>query len=487
MKSQLCAFGCGILILFGCSGSDRTYERESAPAPDRLLDQGWDQATSLEWWYTSQGSRVMPYDWYSALERTDSEELVRSDANMERLRFIIWPAHPKWNPDGLPIGFVEDNDADSGRGYFGFTCASCHTGQIEYNSKKLIVSEIGESLQQTLEDKDKFARFADRVLGAGAETTQPAELKKELAQVTARTLQRIKINHPRHPSGYARLDAFGHIFNEVAVFSVGVPANATPSEAPVSYPIVWDAPRLDLLQWSGAAVNAGIGPYTRNIGQVIGVFGNVKIEEVDVAGAKKVRYKHHIDVENLKRLEEILTTLRSPKWPEEILGPIDRDKAQRGGMIFEKTCRGCHKSIDRKDPNRKITATMVPIDTVGTDPTVAVNILTRTSASGILEGQPLMPVTKYLPNLGFIDQFEPRTVTAKLVGNAAIGVLRDQVGLIELAEGLTAYGNIGNLKPAVFHLIRPLQDRIGPVLPFQPMRRLGHPHHMRRHFRIQVG
>ena len=82
---------------------------------------------------------------------------------------------------------------------------------------------------------------------------------------------------------------------------------------------------------------------------------------------------------------------------------------------------------------------MVPVDTVGTDPTAAVNILSRTSASGILEGQPLIPVTKYLPNLGLIDQFETRAATAKLVGNAAIGVLRDQVGLIELAEGLPAY------------------------------------------------
>ena len=452
MKSRWFALGCGILILFHCSGSNQSYERESSQAPDRVLDQGWDQATSWEWWYTSQGSRVMPYDWYLALERTDSEELVRSNANMERLRFITWPAHPRWNPDGLPIGFVEDKDADSGRRYFGFTCAACHTGRIEYDGKTVIVegapahsdferfvAEIGESLQQTLDDGDKFARFADRLLDGAADTSKRDELKSELAQVTALAMARVKVNHPPYPNGYARLDAFGNIFNEVAVFSISAPANAKPANAPVSYPIVWDAPRLDILQWSGAAVNAGIGPYTRNIGQVIGVFGDLKIHEVEIAGSVKLRYQHHIKVENLKRLEEILTTLWSPQWPEEILGAINREKAARGQLIFDKTCLGCHRSIDRKDPNRKITATMVPVDTVGTDPTAAVNILSRTSASGILEGQPLIPVTKYLPNLGLIDQFEPRAATAKLVGNAAIGVLRDEVGLIELAEGLPAY------------------------------------------------
>ncbi len=452
MKSRLCVFGCGIFVSFSCSGSHPGYEPETYQAPERVLDQGWDQATSLEWWYTSQGSRVMPYDWYLALERTDSEELVRSEANMERLRFISWPAHPKWNPDGLPIGFVQDKDADSGRGYFGFTCAACHTGQIEYEAGKVIVegapahsdfdrfvTEIGESLQQTLDDGDKFARFADRVLGAAAETSKRDELKSELAQVTALAMARIKVNRPPHPNGYSRLDAFGNIFNEVAVFSIGAPANAKPSNAPVSYPVVWDAPRLDILQWSGAAVNAGIGPYTRNIGQVIGVFGDLKIEEVDVVGSEKLRYKHHINVGNLERLEEILTTLWSPKWPEEILGVIDREKAERGRLIYGKTCQACHRTIDRKDPNRKITATMIPVARVGTDPTAAVNIATRTAATGILEGQPLIPVTKYLPNLGLIDQFEPRAAVAKLVGNAAIGVLRDEVGVIKLAEGLPAY------------------------------------------------
>ena len=298
MKSRWFALGCGILILFHCSGSNQSYERESSQAPDRVLDQGWDQATSWEWWYTSQGSRVMPYDWYLALERTDSEELVRSDANMEHLRFITWSAHPRWNPDGLPIGFVEDKDADSGRRYFGFTCAACHTGRIEYDGKTVIVegapahsdferfvAEIGESLQQTLDDKDKFARFADRLLAAAADTSKRDELKSELAQVTALAMARVKVNHPPHPNGYARLDAFGNIFNEVAVFSISAPANAKPANAPVSYPIVWDAPRLDILQWSGAAVNAGIGPYTRNIGQVIGVFGDLKIDEVEIAGS----------------------------------------------------------------------------------------------------------------------------------------------------------------------------------------------------------
>ena len=46
------------------------------------------------------------------------------------------------------------------------------------------------------------------------------------------------------------------------------PSNAKPANAPVSFPVVWDAPQHDILQWNGSAVNAGIGPYTRNTGEI---------------------------------------------------------------------------------------------------------------------------------------------------------------------------------------------------------------------------
>ena len=36
------------------------------------------------------------------------------------------------------------------------------------------------------------------------------------------------------------------------------------------------------------------------------------------------------------------TGLKAPKWPEEILGPIDQALAARGGELYDNLCKGCH-------------------------------------------------------------------------------------------------------------------------------------------------
>lgn len=417
------------------------------------LEQGLSHELRLEWWYTSQGARIIPYDWFLALELANSEDLISADSNLEqRLRFIGWPKHPRWNPDGLPIGFVADKDANTGKSYIGVTCAACHTGKLEFNGKAVLVeggpahgdfdrlvTEILQSLQATLNDDKKFARFSSRVLGAKANPASIGALKDEVKQVTAPLAERVKVNHPPHPNGYARLDAFGNIFNEGSVFSINEPSNAKPANAPVSIPVVWDAPQHDVLQWNGSAVNAGLGPYTRNTGEVVGVFGDLHIEKVTVAGSPKLRYEHHINIPALERLEAILTKMESPLWPENILPAIDKGKAALGKPIYEKNCVSCHQPINRADPGRHITAKMIPISEVGTDPTMATNVATSVSKTGILEGQPMLPLTKYLPSMGVIEVFGPQAPTAKVVGNGIVGVLRDELGLIELAKLLPDY------------------------------------------------
>jgi hypothetical protein len=424
-----------VVILGGCNDSEAP-EPETWEYTGGFLDQNWDRETQIEWWFTSQGSRVIPYDWYLALERPDSEELVRSTSNMERLRFIPWPPDPKWNPDGLAIGFVKDTDAESGEAHFGFTCAACHTGLVTLEGKEVLVDgapahsdfngfleEIGTSLKQTLDDSDKFTRFSDRVLGANSESASVTALKEQLRGRTALLAERLRVNRPPDPAGYARLDAFGNIFNEGSVFAINEPSNAKPANAPVSYPVLWDTPQHDVVQWNGAAVNAGTGPYNRNVGEVVGVFGDLRIEKV--AGSPTLSYQHHIDITGLERLEEILVTLWSPQWPEDSLPPIDRDQAALGKVSYDKQCRSCHADIDRADPNRKIKAIMVPIATVGTDPTMATNIITSVASTGILEGQGPQP-------------FGPREPTASVVGFGVIGVLGKERPA-KLQEGSPAY------------------------------------------------
>ncbi len=475
MNIRQWALGVLVVTLIGCSGPDapeptakkapekkytteQTAEKKPpektayAAKPPEYLDQGWDHATRMEWWYTSQGTRVMPYVWFLALEQAYSKALVRSDENLKRFRFITWPADPKWNPDGLPIGFVADKDATSGEAYFGFTCAACHTGQVEYQGKRVIVeggpalsdfdrliTELSEALKATLGDADKFSRFAERVLGEGGAASEVEALKGRLEEESAALAVRVRVNRPPHANGYGRLDAFGNIFNEVVVFAIDEPENAKPVNAPVSYPVMWDTPQHDVVQWNGAAVNAGIGPYTRNTGEVVGVFGGARVEQTEVAGSTKLRYRHHINIKALERLEAILTSLWSPVWPEEVLPAVDRDKAQQGKGHYDKLCLGCHQAIDRTDPNRKIDAKLIPVKEIGTDPTMALNVATRTSKTGIMEDEPMIPITKYLPSLGVIQQFEAEGPSAKMVGNVVLGILREELGLLDLTKGLPAY------------------------------------------------
>jgi cytochrome c5 len=417
------------------------------------LEQNWNHETRMEWWYTSQGSRLLPYDWFLALECPDSKELVSSKANLEQYRFVAWPADSKWNPDGLPIGFVADKDIASGTRHLGFTCAACHTGKVAYKGKEYVIegapahhdfdrfiADIASSMQKTTDNSDKFSRFTGRVLGANAKPGDVAVLKEQLSQESSKQGQRVKMNQHPHAYGYARLDAFGSIFNEVVVSAINQPSNAQPADAPVSYPILWDTPQHDVVQWNGAAVNAGIGPYSRNAGEVVGVFGDLRIEPAGVAGSSELIFKNHILIKNLGRLEDILTTLWSPLWPGQLLPAIDQTKAQRGKHVFDKNCAGCHLDIKRDDPTRKIKATMIPIAEIGTDPTMAKNIVERMSKTGILEGQPVIPLSKFIPDL---DKLGVQALSVQVVRYGIVGILRDGLDPVTLKEGLPAFREAG--------------------------------------------
>ena len=81
--------------------------------------------------YTTQGSDMMSYDIFMNLEQADSTELFRSNANMIKYRYLPQqPSEPGKGP-GLPVGWVKNTY--QGEDYIGFTCAACHTAQINYN------------------------------------------------------------------------------------------------------------------------------------------------------------------------------------------------------------------------------------------------------------------------------------------------------------------------------------------------------------------
>ena len=423
------------------------------------LCQNWNASDQQQFWFLDQGSQVIPYRWFLALEQAGSETLFRDDAHMDGFRYLPQQASGK-NPDGLPIGFTK-GEAEGNEVYeeisdewVGLTCAACHTGQIEFNGQKMLIDgaptmadfegfmqALVESLQATLDDGQKFDRFATGVLGS--DSAIPAAkglLREQLEEVTRIRTAWNRRNQGDHPYGFARLDAIGAIFNEVTAGALGIPANARPANAPVSYPFLWDTPQHDRVQWNGSVENSGAGALGRNVGEVLGVFGSLELNTSLLPHQKK-GHKSSVDIRHLGQLEELLWKLQSPLWPETILPAIDNAKGPltKGRQAFVEHCSGCHADIDRDDPRRRITAVLTPLSELGTDDAMAKNFATRVARTGPLEGR----LKTYLPLS--LERFGSEAKGVEILRYAVTGVifnglLRDPSGTLDAVNAGRDFG-----------------------------------------------
>jgi len=412
-------------VLSGCGGGGGSASPEpgETPAPVNVISlaQGWNDQTRQAFWFTAQGSEIVPYNYFLALEQASNTQPFASSANFTRYRYLPATAS-SLNPDGLPIGFVKHVNATSGVAWIGLTCAACHTSQINYQGTGFLIDGAGTlgdfnqwlgdlagALDATLQDSAKFARFANTILGPNHTEAQAQALRTDLLNKSLVVAERVVRNTPPSPPGFGRFDAFGNIFNEMLGNILANPANVKPPGAPVSYPFLWTTGQLDLVQWNGFGVNAGaVGPLTRNIGEVIGLFGHLQV-------TPEPGYPSTIEVSNLGQIEAWINTLLSPQWPGQQLPPIDILKAAAGQPLYNQYCAGCHTIIDRTNTNQSIAVTMVPVTQVQTDPTMAVNAATRTGLTGVLQG------VKEFFLVG--DTFGATASAGALLTNGVIGVL----------------------------------------------------------------
>lgn len=439
------------------------------------LDQGWSKSDSLWYYNTTQGSALLPYDFFVVLENASSEELFRSNQNIDAYRYL--PQKPTFfNPDGFPVGFVKETY--EGKDYVGYTCAACHTGQVNYKGQAIRIDggpamadmvgflhDLEKSMQATLDDENKKQRFVEKVVALDNDFSNEEQVITSLEEWTRVRRLYNTVNHSHIDYGYARLDAFGRIYNRVLQHMINKPQlknamqlalsptgnrilsndqidqvldgvgeniivdkqfslilerlSSTESgypglnqrdvlrvlgqvfneaDAPVSYPFLWDIAQSDYVQWNGVANNAGVGPLGRNTGEVIGVFGILDWSSHKASGfslsatitgqknlAQQIDFKSSIDLTNLRRLESHLKSLQSPVWPENILGNIDREKAQRGQVIYSQYCQSCHEVIDRDNWDRLVVAKMSDLEFIGTDTAAAMNGVAYSGKSGNLK------------------------------------------------------------------------------------------------------
>jgi hypothetical protein len=411
------------LLLAACSKDTKSYGVRDGEAP-----QGWSAKERYGWYRGTQGSRLMPLAWFQALEQPGSTAAFADPAYLTGFGYIA-PAPD--DPIRLPIGFAIDRQSDKDfkvtglrwyagqRGdsetsvepWLGLNCAACHTAEITHDGKPLridggpgmgdfqsFVEALDKALIETRNDPAKFDRFAAKVLAGKDTPANRAQLTAALDQLNDWQARTEALNATPLRYGFARVDAFGHIYNKIVLFAGAPDPIINPSDAPVSYPFLWNISKQNQVQWNGAAQNSRLnlgggrsfeyGAMGRNAGEVIGVFGEVLVTPPGGLGTTLKGFRSSVNAANLDSLEMILTRLQPPAWPA-AFPAIDTAKAAAGKALFAKSCAGCHKTPDMQKPGEP-TETMLKFSATSpanmTDIWMACNAFTYDGRSGALKG-----------------------------------------------------------------------------------------------------
>ena len=125
----------------------------------------------------------------------------------------------------------------------------------------------------------------------------------------------------------------------------------------MSYPALWDTPYFDWVLY-----NASIRqPMARNVIEDLGVGA-----PIDPRTFLSDKIVHSVLMDNIVSIHQSLTGLESPRWPEDLLGKIDLNKAAQGETIYRQTCADCHARIDRETHKPLAGAAGQPAETAWT-------------------------------------------------------------------------------------------------------------------------
>jgi hypothetical protein len=409
-RSVLRAAGTALLgILAGCAP-----HLPAATTIDNVvsLDQNWRPAEASWFHHASQGTATLPvpYDWFLALEQPQltwgDPPLLSDSGYLSRFGFLPSPKSAD-NPHGLPVGFARDPEyvdpiTKAPMVALGFTCAGCHTGQLEFRRTAMrveggpAVTDLGKfrkaialSLLYTYYVPGRFGRFENRVLGPSHPKEAEEELKYRFNRIVDTIKAAIKSSNESDNEGFARLDAINRIGN--LVFGAELDEkNSVPTTAPVNYPHLWDAPWLDWVQYNGSIHQ----PMIRNAGEALGVGAAVNLHAGPDQYASSVQVGTLFEIEQLIAGPRPFAGLRPPRWPENVFGSLDPKRVAHGADLYKQLCKGCHlPPVDSPEMapessahwtpanaagQRYIRVTMVDVDEVGTDPEQARSMKDRT-------------------------------------------------------------------------------------------------------------
>jgi hypothetical protein len=410
--------------------ADKTMEvKFDRPDPSLVADSGngLNAAQREKFYHLSQGSEIMPWFIFTAIDAADSDKPFAE--NLKRYGLLPDPGRA----DGLPVGLtVASNPFTFGMDFVGVNCAACHVGELHHGGKavridgapnmfnlQLFYSDVIDAAfaaASPISHPGKFWRALKRLgrqdyarYGIAAPFVRPATLiaaaadgVMHLDRAKAR-LELIKVidvakahrdkDHPT--SGFGRLDAFDGTRNFLLTrlrpadsggFKVDT-NNMVALNAPVKFPWLWSLkesqpgpmeayldkpetfPRVlgfkdyDWLEWTSNTNTV----MERNITETLGAGATVVLDPNSPS-----LFESSIPVRNMHALEWLAYYIDPPKWPAEIFGAVNSDLAAQGRLVFEKHCAGCHEYGDKD----RTEAGLIHLrgkspEFTGTDPTVA--------------------------------------------------------------------------------------------------------------------
>ncbi len=388
------SFILSFVLLIGYPPVQFTYG--SSPDTQASVRQGWNEDIRQSFYHAPQGTRLLPYSWFLALEQATNSTRFLDDENLKRLGIL--PDHNTLNnPDQLPVGFVESFDSIGKQTWMGLTCAACHTMEVSFNNQTIrvdggpsmldalgLLEEIGRAVHTLLvkgPDKEKFSRFAKAVLKDQHTKTSEIQLKGEVEkfyqvlQAPQQLAQNLKVDLYPNKWGKGRLDALGRGGNTVLLQLDK--SNLRSANAPVSFPAIWNTWVLNWVQWNGAVKQ----PMGRNLLQAIGL--NAKL----TWDPNNKQFRTSTSIEDLDKIEKLVQKLEPPAWPSKTFGVIDQAKAGRGAKLYEQHCAHCHvpKLTEPDKYGRQFKEVLlIPLKEIGTDPISATNFHNRTVKTGSL-------------------------------------------------------------------------------------------------------
>jgi len=224
-RSLLLALVTSLIAAGGCgAGAELTGSSEGAQtaAPAVWATEQW--TDRVAWYRTEQGSHLIDYGVFMTLERADASEPLATRASLERFGFVYPPdagLGTLTTDKRLPLGVLKDRDDAKNRDFVGFSCATCHTGEIVHKGKRILVdggqtflqfepfvASLQQALDATLSNAAKKGRFCEKLGDASGCDARLVESKKRIDEMRTRNRQTV-------PDGPGRLDAVSRILNEV--------------------------------------------------------------------------------------------------------------------------------------------------------------------------------------------------------------------------------------------------------------------------------